>query len=191
MNILKFKQVCLIAFSFVLLNLAAVKSWAEDELTYDIVELSLNTGYLDYAEGREFDNSPFYGWGLGLQLNKTWRVLLNYSELNDKELDDGDELYIQKYQADVVYTFNTQGTWRPYIVGSYGDLDTRINGAHKYRTKYGQYGIGAGLTYAISSNWFVHSEFHSYYSNPKENVDLESKVMIAYRFGNGEGQLKV
>ncbi|MBL4796288.1 MAG: porin family protein [Oleispira sp.] len=187
MNIFKFKQVCLIAFSFVLLNLATVNSWAEEELTTDIVELSFNTGYFDYAEGREFDNSAFIGWGLGLQLTENWRTILNYSELNNEKLDDGDELYIQKYQGDVVYTFNTQGTWRPYIVGSFGELDTRVNGEHKYRKQYTQYGIGAGLTYAISSNWFVHSEFHSYYSNPKENVDLESKVMIAYRFGNGEG----
>ena len=187
MNIFKVKQVCLIAFSFVLLAITAVKSSAEEELTFDIVEFSLNTGYFDYAEGRDFDNSAFIGWGLGLQLTENWRTLLNYSELNNKDLDDGDELYIQKYQGDVVYTFNTQGTWRPYIVGSVGDLDTRVNGEHKYRKKIGQVGLGAGLTYAISSNWFVHSEFHGYYSNPDDNIDLESKVMIAYRFGDGEG----
>lgn len=187
MNIFKFKQIGLIAFSSVLLNLVAVKSWAEEELTYDIVEFSFNTGHFDYAEGREFDNSAFLGWGLGLQLTENWRTLLNYSQLNNEELDDGDELYIQKYQADVVYTFNAQGTWRPYLVGSLGDLDTRVNGEHKYRKKIGQFGMGAGLTYAISSNWFVHSEFHGYYSDPNANVDLESKIMIAYRFGNGEG----
>lgn len=118
-----------------------------------------------------------------------WGTLLKYSKLNRQELTDTDELVIQKYQADVVYTFNPAGTWRPYIVGSFGELDAKKNGIRANTKQFTQYGVGLGLTYAISAKWFLHTEFHNYYSNSfsDPDVDTESKVMIAYRFGNGEG----
>lgn len=187
MKILTLKNLTAVAFSLTLLNFAALNAQAE-EATYDIVEVSFNVGSLDYENKREFDTSPFIGWGLGLQLTKNWRTLLNYSKLNRQKLTGSDELVIQKYQADGVYTFNPTGSWRPYIVGSYGELDTKKNGIRANTKQYTQYGIGLGLTYAISAKWFLHTEFHNYYSNSLSNpdVDTESKVMIAYRFGNGE-----
>lgn len=182
------KKITAVVFSLTLINFVAFNAQAK-EVTYDIVEVSFNIGSLNYEKDREFDTSPFVGWGLGLQLTQNWRTLLNYSKLNRQKLTATDELIIQKYQADMVYTFNPTGNWRPYIVGSFGELDTKKNGIRANTKLYTQYGLGLGLTYAISEKWFLHTEFHNYYSNSlnNPNVDTESKLMIAYRFGNGEG----
>lgn len=180
MKTLYIRHTVLLLISFLSLNNAA------EEVTLDIVEISINSGYYNFDEGWELKSAGYLGWGLGIQVNKKWRTLLNYSRMVTGDTKDVDGLKIQKYQGDVVYTFNTSGTLRPYLVASYGEIDLTVPNGSNGQKQDEQVGLGLGLTYAISPKVFIHSELHSYYSHRRYNVDTEGKIMIAYRFGKGE-----
>ncbi|MCK5880595.1 MAG: hypothetical protein KAG18_01895, partial [Sinobacterium sp.] len=112
---------CLLAVSFSI-NAKDV----DGRITTDIIEVSMNTGYYTFDDEWDLSSASFIGWGLGFQFNRAFRAVINYSRINPSksELDGfvagANDVKLQRYNADMSYSFFTEKSIRPYIALSYG-----------------------------------------------------------------------
>ncbi|WP_455204669.1 outer membrane beta-barrel protein, partial [Kaarinaea lacus] len=138
----------------IFLLLLSVTATAKDEITTDIIELSVGLGYYNFDSTRNFNDEPMGAAGLGLFFSRRWAAILNYSTLNTKRnFNDGtsEKVDMRKYHVDVYRFFNVKRRWRPYGVIGFGGMD--LFSESKKKNKEDQWNAGLGLYYRIVPKW--------------------------------------
>ncbi len=184
---------------YVLLTLLALvichHSYAKENaalITTNIIEISMNSGYYNFDDNWDLPNSVFVGWGLGFQFTKAFRGVLNYSQMKTSSFDDNgfiagsEDKKVQRYNADVSYTFFTDSSIRPYIAFSYGEIDLTYRLDGKQQKQDEQLGLGGGVLLKLSPKWFIRTDVRAVGNYRRSHIDVNSMVTFAYRLGLGE-----
>lgn len=170
-----------------LLLFVSLAANAKDEITTDIIELSVGLGYYNFDSKRNFNDEPMGAVGLGLFFSRRWAAVLNYSTLNTKRnFSDGttEKIDMRKYHVDVYRFFNIKRRWRPYVVAGFGGMD--LFSESKRKDKEDQWNAGLGLYYRIVPKWSLRGDARLF-ANFKDNLeDSAFTVVLGYRFGEGE-----
>ena len=168
-------------FLILLLLLPSASTFADDEVTRDIIEISAGIGYYNFDDDRNIDDTAMVNAGLGLQFSRRWLMLLQYSAL--KYDSDRPKVVMQKYHVDAHYFFNTENTFRPYVVVGFGEFD--IDDAGIESTK-NMFNAGLGISYKITPSWFVRTDARIFQSTNGDFQDNALTLTLAYRFSGGE-----
>ena len=164
-----------------LLLLLPASTFAGDEITRDIIEISPGIGYYNFDDDRDIEDTAMATIGLGLQFSRRWLMLLHYSAL---EYDsDRPKVVMQKYHVDVHYFFNTKNAFRPYVVAGFGQLD--IDTPEIQSTK-NMFNAGLGISYKITPSWFVRTDARIFQSTNGDFQDNALTLTLGYRFSGGE-----
>lgn len=168
-------------FLILLLLLPSASTFAEDEVTRDIIEISAGIGYYNFDDDRNIEDTAMVNVGLGLQFSRRWLMLLQYSAL--KYDSDRPKVVMQKYHVDAHYFFNTENAFRPYVVAGFGEFD--IDDAGIESTK-NMFNAGLGISYKITPSWFVRTDARIFQSTNGDFQDNALTLTLGYRFGGGE-----
>ncbi|MCK5880451.1 MAG: porin family protein [Sinobacterium sp.] len=164
----------------------------EGVITTDIIEISMNAGYYDFDKDWDLPNASFIGWGLGFQFTKAFRAVLNYSGINSSKSETdgfiagGEDITLQRYNADLSYSFLTEKNIRPYLALSYGEIDISYTLWGKQKKQDEQLGLGGGVLFKLAPKWFIRSDIRAVKNHRRGHVDVNSMITVAYRFGQGE-----
>jgi len=174
-----------IFYYLLLLLLQPVITFAADEVTRDIVEISAVVGYYGFDNERNIDDAAMAGFGLGLHPSRRWAVLLNYAALNtttnansvSKKVD------MQKYHVDGYRFFNTENRLRPYLVAGFGQTDLVSEGSTINKNMFN---AGFGISYKMTPSWFVRTDARIFANTDNSYNDSALTLTLGYRFAGGE-----
>ena len=168
-------------FLILFLLLSPVSSFAEDEITRDIIEISPGIGYYNFDDDRSTEDTAMATIGLGLQFSRRWLMLLHYSAL--KYDSTRPKVVIQKYHIDTHYFFNTENVFRPYVVVGFGqlDIDDGVSDTNK-----NMFNAGLGISYKFTPSWFVRTDARLFQSTNGDFQDNALTLTLSYRFSGGE-----
>ncbi|MFD2230396.1 porin family protein [Alkalimarinus sediminis] len=165
--------------------ISSANSFAE-EVNTSIIEFSPNVGYYQFDGGREIDDAPFIGMGLGLFFSRSFAAILNYSRF-DTELADGSsagDIDIQKYHIDALYFFNTEQKWRPYASLGYGQID--FKDSIQQEANETNLSVGLGLSFQMTPKWSIRGDARNFHSFDESVNDQTFMLTLGYRVGEGE-----
>jgi opacity protein-like surface antigen len=171
-------------FGMLLLSFA-LSAKAKDEVTTSIIEFSPAIGYYEFDSKRELSNREMAGLGFGIHVSRRWAMILNYTALNTVRggAQQGETVDVQKYHFDVYRFFLSQHRFRPYIVIGLGGMDIISEGDKHNET---QWNGGLGLSYRITSKWFLRGDGRVFYSDSSGNTDYAYTLTLGFRLKEGE-----
>lgn len=169
----------------ILLLIFSVTANAKDEVTTSIIEFSPAIGYYEFDSKRELSNREMAGLGFGVHFTRRWATILNYTALNTTRggIQQGETVDVQKYHWDVYRFFYSQHRFRPYIVIGLGGMDIISEGDKHNET---QWNGGLGLSYRITSKWFLRGDGRVFYSDSSGNTDYAYTLTLGFRLKEGE-----
>ena len=172
-------------FCLLLLLLQPVSAITADEVTRNIIEISAGIGYYNFDGERNIDDSAMGSVGLGLYPSRRWAFLLNYSALDTETTTSGvsQKVDMQKYHVDAYRFFNTEKSFRPYLVAGFGQMDlvSEVNKSNK-----NMFNAGFGLSYKMMPSWSVRVDARIFSSTNNDYHDNALTLTLGYRFNGGE-----
>lgn len=170
---------------FFLLLMLSVTAHSEHEITTDIIEISPGIGYYHFDDDRNIDDAAMIAVGLGLHLSRRWAVLFHYSALDTTPTINGtsQNIDMEKYHADVHCYFNTEKSFRPYLVAGFGQMDlvSEVN-----KSNQNMFNAGFGLAYKMTPSWSVRADARIFSSTDNDYHDDALTLTLGYRFNGGE-----
>ena len=158
---------------------------AKGDVTTDIVEIFLGTGYYDFDNKRDIEDTVMSGAGIGLHLSRRWAFFLQYSSLNTAVKVNGvrKHLDMQKYHVDVHRFFNTDKSLRPYLVAGFGQMDLVSEGS---KSNKNMINLGLGLSYNLTPSWTLRTDARIFSRLNNDFLDSALTFTLGCRFNGGE-----
>jgi opacity protein-like surface antigen len=168
--------------------LLSTTGYAEEQVSTNIIEFTVKSGYTDFTDERNLKGSPHAGAGLGLHMTPNWLFMLGYSSTHTEDTKTKqDDIWVRYYSLESLYFFVPDKPIRPYLTFGFGEMEIRgqttADGGVDSSDYLWRYGVG--LQYTINRQWALRGDYQALRSHDLNSNNYSSNLTLAYRFGGG------
>ncbi len=164
----------------------AAPAFASDNRQFQITPA---VGYNFFDNDRNYDDSEFYGIGLGYGITPKFSIEAWYTD-GDADINNSSfDVDITTYRLDALYDLPHLGAWTPYIVGGIGRAEFDEGGPNGSDLDETQVNLGLGLKRSLTKNFSLRADVRAL-DNIDQGSDTDDfgtdfafQLAVTYGFG--------